>query len=95
DPLQTLKNGKSGQLIDIVGGGFILTPGRTVQVLFSGPTQGFGSIDLTDPRNAPTSTTLVVTGTPAARNLNPGNYTLIVTNFDGQSARVPGTLVVQ
>jgi hypothetical protein len=56
-------------------------------VLFAGPSQGFGAPDVA--RSTPT--TLVV----AVPKLNPGTYQVIVTNFDGQFARVPVTLTVQ
>ncbi|MFL5272071.1 MAG: IPT/TIG domain-containing protein, partial [Anaeromyxobacteraceae bacterium] len=89
---KTLPNGKAGQLIDVVGSGFSLDPNavppRGVQVLFSGITADSSGFGTNDARSTPT--TLVV-GIP---KLNPGTYQLIVTNFDGQFARAPGTLVI-
>jgi hypothetical protein len=86
DGTKTLNNGKAGQVIDVIGTDFSVQPGRGVQVLFSGPASGFGTVDLT----LSTTTTLSV-GIP---KLNPGTYTIIVTNFDGQFNTAPGQLTV-
>jgi large repetitive protein len=82
---KTLNNGKAGQLIDIVGSDFSIAAGRTVQVLFEGQHQGFGTID------ARSSATTLVIGIPT---LDPGTYQINVTNFDGQNKLAPGTLTI-
>jgi hypothetical protein len=83
---KTLNNGKAGQVIDIIGTDFSTQVGRGVQVLFSGPASGFGTLNaaLSNP------TTLSV-GIP---KLNPGTYTIIITNFDGQFKIAPGQLII-
>jgi hypothetical protein len=83
---KTLNNGKAGQVIDIIGTDFSVQPGRGVQVLFSGPSSGIGTVDT----KLSTTTTLFV-GIP---KLNPGTYTIIVTSFDGQFKIAAGQLII-
>jgi hypothetical protein len=57
--------------------------------MMSGPTSVILPFSSTAPETA-TSLTVTV----PSNQLNPGNYQLFVTNFDGQSARAPDFFVV-
>jgi hypothetical protein len=91
---KTLNDGTAGQLIDIVGSLFSVdpagTPVRRVQVLFTGiSVDDGGTTGGVDGRSSPTT---VVAAIP---KLNAGTYRITVSNFDGQTAQVPGTLTIR
>ena len=94
-PVATGFSPTSGKGLDvsITGTGFSSdkTGARVgLQVLMSGLTTLFPPMSSTAPAATATSITVSV----RADQINPGNYTFTVTNFDGQSSAAPGVFVV-
>jgi hypothetical protein len=96
----------SGKGLDvtITGAGFSADatgPRSGLQVLFQGPSFAIPPIrtcpnaaDAACPAGAVSPAPASVIVTLPSKQLNPGNYVFVVTNFDGQTSVSPGTFVV-